>query len=78
MCKSLKWYCRFGGEALLSITTVKFDPVAIIQIENVMKIGMTDNKVVYHGSKEIIRFPEIRIVKYNKDFYFGFYCTYWY
>ena len=41
-----------------------------------MKIGMTDNKVVYHGSKEIIRFPEIRIVKYNKDFYFGFYCTY--
>ena len=37
---------------------------------------MTDNKVIYHGGKEIIRFPEIRTVKYNKDFYFGFYCTY--
>ena len=30
---------------------------------------------VYHGSKDIVEFPEIRITKYNKDFYFGFYCT---
>ena len=30
---------------------------------------------LYHGSKEIVEFPEIRIQKYNKDFYFGFYCT---
>lgn len=36
---------------------------------------MTDNRIVYHGGKEIIRFPEIRTAKYNKDFYFGFYCT---
>ena len=31
--------------------------------------------ILYHGSKEIVEFPEIRIHKYNKDSYFGFYCT---
>lgn len=31
--------------------------------------------ILYHGSKEIIKTPEIRIPRYNKDFYFGFYCT---
>ena len=30
--------------------------------------------ILYHGSKEIVEFPEIRIARYNKDFYFGFYC----
>jgi predicted ATP-dependent Lon-type protease len=32
-------------------------------------------QIVYHGSKEIVKSPEIRTQKYNKDFYFGFYCT---
>lgn len=31
--------------------------------------------ILYHGSKAIVESPEIRIQKYNKDFYFGFYCT---
>lgn len=31
--------------------------------------------IVYHGSKMIVPSPEIRIQRYNKDFYFGFYCT---
>ena len=30
---------------------------------------------LYHGSKMIVEFPEIRMQKHNKDFYFGFYCT---
>jgi len=30
---------------------------------------------IYHGSAVILKQPEIRIEKYNKDFYFGFYCT---
>ncbi len=30
---------------------------------------------LYHGSREIVEFPEIRKAVYNKDFYFGFYCT---
>lgn len=30
---------------------------------------------LYHGSQEIVEFPSIRLSKYNKDFYFGFYCT---
>ncbi|WP_407428216.1 DUF3990 domain-containing protein [Treponema sp.] len=30
---------------------------------------------LYHGSKEIVKTPEIRIEKYNKDSYSGFYCT---
>lgn len=36
---------------------------------------MENKTILYHGSKEIVEFPEIRIEKYNKDFYFGFYCT---
>lgn len=32
-------------------------------------------KIVYHGNQDKIEFPEIRIARYNKDFYFGFYCT---
>ena len=31
--------------------------------------------ILYHGSKEIVKIPEIRVTRYNKDFYFGFYCT---
>lgn len=27
--------------------------------------------ILYHGSKEIVEFPEIRTARYNKDFYFG-------
>ena len=37
---------------------------------------MAEKKIVYHVGKEIVEFPEIRTAKYNKDFYFGFYCTY--
>ena len=28
--------------------------------------------VLYHGSSQIVTEPEIRIAKFNKDFYFGF------
>ena len=31
--------------------------------------------VLYHGSRQIVEYPEIRKAKFNKDFYFGFYCT---
>lgn len=31
--------------------------------------------IVYHGSQQIVQNPEIRIAQYNKDFYYGFYCT---
>ncbi len=31
--------------------------------------------IIYHGSSQIVESPEIRITKFNKDFYFGFYCT---
>ncbi|MBP3467982.1 MAG: DUF3990 domain-containing protein [Lachnospiraceae bacterium] len=31
--------------------------------------------ILYHGSREIVEYPEIRKAVYNKDFYFGFYCT---
>lgn len=30
---------------------------------------------IYHGSPLIVENPEIRIAKFHKDFYFGFYCT---
>lgn len=38
-------------------------------------IRLSNKMVIYHGSKEIVSSPEIRIQRYNKDFYFGFYCT---
>ncbi|HIZ23336.1 MAG TPA: DUF3990 domain-containing protein [Candidatus Blautia faecigallinarum] len=31
--------------------------------------------LLYHASKEIVKFPEIRKAKYTKDFSWGFYCT---
>lgn len=34
-----------------------------------------EKTIIYHGSPQIVEMPEIRITKYNKDFYFGFYCT---
>ena len=34
-----------------------------------------NTKVLYHGSMQIVEYPEIRTAKFNKDFYFGFYCT---
>ncbi len=30
---------------------------------------------LYHGSEQTVEFPEIRITKFNKDFYWGFHCT---
>ena len=30
---------------------------------------------LFRGSRETVAHPEIRIQKYNKDFYWGFYCT---
>ena len=30
---------------------------------------------IYHGSGEIVEYPEIRKTKYTKDFSWGFYCT---
>lgn len=34
-----------------------------------------DIRIVYHGSTQIVSEPEIRIARYHKDFYYGFYCT---
>ena len=31
--------------------------------------------ILCHGSKEIVQYPEIRKARFQKDFYFGFYCT---
>ena len=31
--------------------------------------------ILYHGSKEIVEYPEIRKAQFHKDFYFGIYCT---
>lgn len=31
--------------------------------------------ILYHASKEIVEFPEVRKTKYTKDFSWGFYCT---
>ena len=34
-----------------------------------------ENVILYHGSGEVVEFPEIRKTKYTKDFSWGFYCT---
>ena len=33
------------------------------------------SRIIYHGSRQIVRTPEIRIGHYTKDFGPGFYCT---
>ncbi|MCD8223375.1 MAG: DUF3990 domain-containing protein [Clostridiales bacterium] len=35
----------------------------------------TQSVILYHGSKVFVEYPEIRTSKFNRDFYFGFYCT---
>ena len=32
-------------------------------------------RIIYHGSQEIVKQPEIRPTKFSKDFATGFYCT---
>lgn len=34
-----------------------------------------ESMILYHGSGEVVEFPEIRKTKYTKDFSWGFYCT---
>ncbi len=34
-----------------------------------MACGENRFMILYHGSKEIVKMPEIRIARYNKDFY---------
>ncbi len=34
-----------------------------------------DEILLYHGSGEVVEYPEIRKTKYTKDFSWGFYCT---
>ena len=34
-----------------------------------------DKSIIYHGSSQVVEIPEIRTAKFNKDFYYGFYCT---
>ena len=32
-------------------------------------------RTLFHGSRIIVERPEIRVQKYHKDFFWGFYCT---
>ncbi len=34
-----------------------------------------ETKILYHASKQVVEYPEIRKAKYTKDFSWGFYCT---
>lgn len=31
--------------------------------------------VLYHVNSEVVKFPEVRLSEYTKDFSWGFYCT---
>lgn len=45
--------------------------------QETIDLTKSDNNyvLVYHGSNDIVSNPEIRIGKFTKDFYWGFYCT---
>lgn len=32
-------------------------------------------QTLYHGSRVIVGYPEIRVQRFQKDFFWGFYCT---
>lgn len=34
-----------------------------------------EDVILFHGSGELVEFPEVRKTKYTKDFSWGFYCT---
>ena len=34
-----------------------------------------EKRIIYHGSMQVVSEPEIRIAKFHKDFYYGFYGT---
>ena len=34
-----------------------------------------EDKTLYHGSRQVVVYPEVRVTRFNKDFYYGFYCT---
>lgn len=36
---------------------------------------MDEKILLYHGTNVVVEKPEVRVVGYNKDFGFGFYCT---
>lgn len=38
-------------------------------------LSMQKEQLLYHGSKVIVKYPEIRKGEYTKDFSWGFYCT---
>ena len=37
--------------------------------------GGENTLILYHASKEVVEYPEVRKMKYTKDFSWGFYCT---
>lgn len=59
---------------LPGVDFVKADDGMAINSRNERKVGM----ILYHGSKEIVEYPEVRKARFHKDFYFGFYCTRYY
>ena len=32
-------------------------------------------RTLFHGSRTEVEYPEIRVQKFHKDFFWGFYCT---
>jgi hypothetical protein len=40
-----------------------------------MELHEENKRILYHGSGEVVEFPEIRKTRYAKDFSWGFYCT---
>ena len=32
-------------------------------------------RTLFHGSRIEVEYPEIRVQKFHKDFFWGFYCT---
>lgn len=43
-----------------------------------LEVVFIEGKLLFHGSKSEVCYPEIRKAMFNKDFYFGFYCTEYY
>ena len=58
--KSPPIFSVFLGECLI-------DSTDYIEYNKIMEL--------YHGSGEVVEFPEIRKTRYTKDFSWGFYCT---
>ena len=82
--QAVRWANRGNGEPVINyysyernekLSVLKFDHMTDEWLDFIAKCRRGEEFVIlYHASKEIVEFPEVRKTRYTKDFSWGFYC----